>query len=222
MRQDEEHITFEDLLYHLTGEDEDGDPKSVMYAGILEVSTDDAVEEHTGFTAVPEVSIDRISVTGKFVMVQINFHYEANIWLQRFMELLDEFYQIIDKSKMFLLMEITNLLGDTNYHLTLLNPVCYARGMDSMQNPVIVQVVFDTDTIFAVQDNFDIEDIRAELLREDDDELYLQMVKNENKFTKEVLNGIDNTDSVIQGLSSIRNTTKDPTKDDKIRFTGEE
>ena len=222
MRQDEEHITFEDLLYHLTGEDEDGDPKSVMYAGILEVSKDDEIEERTGFTAAPEVSIDRISVIGKFVMVQINFHYEANMWLQRFMELLDEFYQIIDKSKMFLLMEITNLLGDTDYHLTLLNPVCYARGMDSMQNPVIVQVIFDTDMIFAVQDHFDIADIKAELLREDDDELYLQMVKNENQFTKELLDGIDNTDSIIQGLSSIRNTTKDPTKDDKIRFTGEE
>lgn len=222
MRQDEEYITFEDLLYHLTGQDADGDPKSVMYAGILEVSKDDEVEERTGFTAAPEVSIDRISVTGKFVMVQINFHYEANMWLQRFIELLDEFYQSIDKSNIFLLMEITNLFGDTDYHLTLLNPVCYARGMDSMQNPVIVQVVFDTDTIFAVQDNFDIEDIRAELLREDDDELYLQMVKNENKFTKEVLNGIDNTDSVIQGLSSVRNTSKNPTKDDKIRFTGKE
>ena len=59
-------------------------------------------------------------------------------------------------------------------------------------------------------------------MREDDDELYLQMVKNENQFTKELLDGIDNTDSIIQGLSSIRNTTKDPTKDDKIRFTGEE
>lgn len=144
------------------------------------------------------------------------------MWLQRFTELLDEFYQSIDKSKMFLLMEITNLLGDTDYHLTLLNPVCYARGMDSMQNPVIVQVVFDTDTIFAVQDNFNIEDIRAELLREDDDELYLQMVKNEKQFTKELLDGIDHTDGVIQGLSSIRNTSKDPAKDEKIRFTGEE
>ena len=91
-----------------------------------------------------------------------------------------------------------------------------------MQNPVIVQVAFDTDTIFAVQDNFNIEDIRAELLREDDDELYLQMVKNEKQFTKEFLDGIDHTDSVIQGLSSIRNTSKDPAKDEKIRFTGEE
>ena len=48
------------------------------------------------------------------------------------------------------------------------------------------------------------------------------MVKNEKQFTKEFLDGIDHTESVMQGLSSIRNTSKDPAKDEKIRFTGEE
>lgn len=224
MKQNEEQLTFGELLCHLTGNDADGDPKSVMYAGLLEVPKDKEckIEEYTGFTAVPEVSIDRISVIGKFVMVQINFHYEENIWLRRFMELIDEFYQIIDKSNMFFLMEITNLFGDTDYHLTLLNPMCYARGIDAQQHPVIVQVIFDIDMVYAVQDDFDIEEIKAELLREDDDALYLQMKKNENRFTEEILEGIDKTGNVIQGLSSVRNTTKDPDKDDKIRFTGEE
>ena len=100
--------------------------------------------------------------------------------------------------------------------------MCYAKGLDAQQRPVIVQVIFDTDMVYAVQDNFDIEEIKAELLREDDDELYLQMTKKENRFTKEILEGIDKTDNVIQGLSSVRNTTKDPDKDDKIRFTGKE
>lgn len=223
MKKNEEHITFEELIYHLTGDDADGDPKSVMYSGLLEVPDNASeIKEHTGFTAVPEVSIDRISVIGKFIMVQINFHYEENIWLRRFMELIDEFYQIIDKANMFFFMEITNLFGDTDYHLTLLNPMCYAKGLDAQQRPVIVQVIFNTDMVYAVQDDFDIEEIKAELLREDDDELYLQMTKKENRFTKEILEGIDKTDNVIQGLSSVRNTTKDLDKDDKIRFTGKE
>ena len=75
---EEKEISIDELVEALSGEDEDGDPKSVVECSLYKVETTEAgtlekINEMTSFTAAPGVFVNRISFTGPFVMVELDF-----------------------------------------------------------------------------------------------------------------------------------------------------
>ena len=62
--------------------------------------------------------------------------------------------------------QITNIECAVDYYLTLSNPAAYLKGLSKDNRPVIVQLVFAADLVNAVACDFDLEEIKAEALRE--------------------------------------------------------
>lgn len=111
---EEKEISIDELVEALSGEDEDGDPKSVVECSLYKVETTEdgtleKINEMTSFTAAPGVFVNRISFTGPFVMVELDFQHEQNMWLRRIMEVLDEFHSHADKGNMLFTLTITNI-----------------------------------------------------------------------------------------------------------------
>ena len=168
---EEKEISIDELVEALSGEDEDGDPKSVVECSLYKVETTEdgtleKINEMTSFTAAPGVFVNRISFTGPFVMVELDFQHEQNMWLRRIMEVLDEFHSHADKGNMLFTLTITNIECAVDYYLTLSNPAAYLKGLSKDNRPVIVQLVFAADLVNAVACDFDLEEIKAEALRE--------------------------------------------------------
>lgn len=66
---EEKEISIDELVEALSGEDEDGDPKSVVECSLYKVETTEdgtleKINEMTSFTAAPGVFVNRISFTG--------------------------------------------------------------------------------------------------------------------------------------------------------------
>ena len=168
---EEREISIEELVDALSGEDKDGDPKSVVECSLYNVElaedgTLEKIDEVTSFTAAPGIFVDNISFTGPFVMVQLDFQYEQNIWLRRIIEILDEFHFHPDKGNMSFTMTIANIQCEVDYYLSLSNPVAYLKGLSKDNRPVIVQLLFATDFVNVAAYDIDFEEIKAEALRE--------------------------------------------------------
>lgn len=168
---EEREISIEELVDALSGEDKDGDPKSVVECSLYNVElaedgTLDKIDEITSFTAAPGIFVNNISFTGPFVMVELDFQHEQNIWLRRIMEVLDKFHSHPDKENMLFAMTIANIQCEVDYYLSLSNPVAYLKGLSKDNRPVIVQLLFATDFVNVAAYDVDIEEIKAEALRE--------------------------------------------------------
>lgn len=168
---EEREISIEELVDALSGEDKDGDPKSVVECSIYNVDlaedgTLEKIDEVTSFTAAPGIFVNNISFTGPFVMIELNFQHEQNIWLRRIMEVLDKFHSLPDKGNMLFTMTIANVQCEVDYYLSLSNPVAYLKGLSKDNRPVIVQLLFATDFVNVATYDVDIEEIKAEALRE--------------------------------------------------------
>ena len=168
---EEREISIEELVDALSGEDKDGDPKSVVECSIYNVDlaedgTLEKIDEVTSFTAAPGIFVNNISFTGPFVMIELNFQHEQNIWLRRIMEVLDKFHSLPDKGNMLFTMTIANVQCEVDYYLSLSNPVAYLKGLSKDNRPVIVQLLFATDFVNVAAYDVDIEEIKAEALRE--------------------------------------------------------
>lgn len=168
---EEREISIEELVDALSGEDKDGDPKSVVECSLYNVElaadgTLEKIDEVTSFTAAPGIIVNNISFTGPFVMVELDFQHEQNIWLRRIIEILDEFHSHPDKGNMLFTMTISNILCEVDYYLSLSNPAAYLKGLSKDNRPVIVQLLFATDFVNVAEYDVDLEEIKAEALRE--------------------------------------------------------
>lgn len=168
---EEREISIEELVDALSGEDKDGDPKSVVECSLYNVElaedgTLEKIDEVTSFTAVPGIIVNNISFTGPFVMVELDFQHEQNIWLRRIIEILDEFHSHPDKGNMIFTMTISNIQCEIDYYLSLSNPAAYLKGLSKDNRPVIVQLLFATDFVNVAEYDVDLEEIKAEALRE--------------------------------------------------------
>lgn len=168
---DEREISIEELVDALSGEDKDGDPKSVVECSLynVELAEDgilEKIDEVTSFTAAPGIIVNNISFTGPFVMVELDFQHEQNIWLRRIIEILNEFHSHPDKGNMLFTMTISNIQCEVNYYLSLSNPAAYLKGLSTDNRPVIVQLLFATDFVNVAEYDIDLEEIKAEALRE--------------------------------------------------------
>lgn len=168
---EEREISIEELVDALSGEDKDGDPKSVVECSLYNVElaedgTLEKIDEVTSFTAVPGIIVNNISFTGPFVMVELDFQHEQNIWLRRIIEILDEFHSHPDKGNMLFTMTISNIQCEIDYYLSLSNPAAYLKGLSKDNRPVIVQLLFATDFVNVAEYDVDLEEIKAEALRE--------------------------------------------------------
>ena len=168
---EEREISIEELVDALSGEDKDGDPKSVVECSLYNVElaedgTLEKIDEVTSFTAAPGIIVNNISFTGPFVMVELDFQHEQNIWLRRIIEILDEFHSHPDKGNMLFTMTISNIQCEVDYYLSLSNPAAYLKGLSKDNRPVIVQLLFATDFVNVAEYDVDLEEIKAEALRE--------------------------------------------------------
>ena len=168
---EEREISIEELVDALSGEDKDGDPKSVVECSLYNVelaedNTLEKIDEVTSFTAAPGIIVNNISFTGPFVMVELDFQHEQNIWLRRIIEILDEFHSHPDKGNMLFTMTISNIQCEVDYYLSLSNPAAYLKGLSKDNRPVIVQLLFATDFVNVAEYDVDLEEIKAEALRE--------------------------------------------------------
>lgn len=168
---EEREISIEELVNALSGEDKDGDPKSVVECSLYNVElaedgTLEKIDEVTSFTAAPGIIVNNISFTGPFVMVELDFQHEQNIWLRRIIEILDEFHSHPDKGNMLFTMTISNIQCEVDYYLSLSNPAAYLKGLSKDNRPVIVQLLFATDFVNVAEYDVDLEEIKAEALRE--------------------------------------------------------
>lgn len=168
---EEREISIEELVDALSGEDKDGDPKSVVECSLYNVElaedgTLKKIDEVTSFTAAPGIIVNNISFTGPFVMVELDFQHEQNIWLRRIIEILDEFHSHPDKGNMLITMTISNIQCEVDYYLSLSNPAAYLKGLSKDNRPVIVQLLFATDFVNVAEYDVDLEEIKAEALRE--------------------------------------------------------
>ena len=168
---EEREISIEELVDALSGEDKDGDPKSVVECSLYNVElakdgTLEKIDEVTSFTAAPGIIVNNISFTGPFVMIELDFQHEQNIWLRRIMEVLDKFHSHPDKGNMLFTMTIANVQCEVDYYLSLSNPVAYLKGLSKDNRPVIVQLLFATDFVNVAAYDVDFEEIKAEALRE--------------------------------------------------------
>ena len=80
---EEKEISIDELVEALSGEDEDGDPKSVVECSLYKVETTEdgtleKINEMTSFTAAPGVFVNRISFTGPFVMVELGIAIKSD------------------------------------------------------------------------------------------------------------------------------------------------
>ena len=168
---EEREISIEELVDALSGEDKDGDPKSVVECSLYNVeltedNTLEKIDEVTSFTAAPGIFVNNISFTGPFVMIELDFQHEQNIWLRRIMEVLDKFHSHPDKGNMLFTMTISNIQCEVDYYLSLSNPAAYLKGLSKDNRPVIVQLLFATDFVNVAEYDVDLEEIKAEALRE--------------------------------------------------------
>lgn len=168
---EETEVSINELADVLSGEDEDGDPKSVVECSLYHVETTDdgtleKINEVTSFTAAPGIFVRKISFTGPFVMVELDFQHEQNMWLRRIMEVLEQFHSYPDKEDLLFTMTISNIKCTVDYYLALSNPVAYMKGLSKDNKPVIVQLLFAADFVNAVSYDFDLEEVKAEVLRE--------------------------------------------------------
>lgn len=168
---EEKEVSIDELADALSGVDQDGDPKSVVECSLhkVEIGEDGSLEkidEITSFTAAPGVLVNKISFVGPFVMVELDFQHEQNMWLRRIMEVLNQFHSHPDKGNMQFTMTISNIECAVDYYLALSNPAAYLKGLSAENKPVIVQLVFATDLVNALSYDFNVEEIRAEALRD--------------------------------------------------------
>ena len=160
-------------------------------------------------------------------MVELDFQHEQNMWLRRIMEVLDEFHSHADKGNMLFTLTITNIECAVDYYLTLSNPAAYLKGLSKDNHPVIVQLVFAADLVNAIACDFDLEEIKAEVLRELESDEKFQLedeAMNENYFlnqnhveepsNKQCIRSTEHTD-----LSKVRRSELDL---DKTGIRGKE
>lgn len=162
----DDYITPEHINKYLSGRDSEGDPKSVAHFAILHITGEDNVKERASFSAVPDIVVDHISFLGDFVMVQFDFIEENNMWLRRLHEMLDEFHKIPDKSADMFSVSIVNLLSEINYYLNLMNPLTYTFGFNDKKKCTRVQMLFHAGSVNAIVDEFNMDAVKAEFLRD--------------------------------------------------------
>lgn len=219
---EEKEISIDELVEALSGEDEDGDPKSVVECSLYKVETTedgtlDKINEMTSFTAAPGVFVNRISFTGPFVMVELDFQHEQNMWLRRIMEVLDEFHSHADKGNMLFTLTITNIECAVDYYLTLSNPAAYLKGLSKDNRPVIVQLVFAADLVNAVACDFDLEEIKAEALREMESDEKSQL--EDEAMNESVMAMINEGTPMDENYFLNQNHVEEPSNKHRIRST---
>ena len=175
---EEKEISIDELVEALSGEDEDGDPKSVVECSLYKVETTEdgtleKINEMTSFTA--------------------------------------------DKGNMLFTLTITNIECAVDYYLTLSNPAAYLKGLSKDNRPVIVQLVFAADLVNAVACDFDLEEIKAEALREMESDEKSQL--EDEAMNESVMAMINEGTPMDENYFLNQNHVEEPSNKHRIRST---
>lgn len=104
-----------------------------------------------------------------------------------------------------------------DYYLTLSNPAAYLKGLSKDNRPVIVQLVFAADLVNAVACDFDLEEIKAEALREMESDEKSQL--EDEAMNESVMAMINEGTPMDENYFLNQNHVEEPSNKHRIRST---
>lgn len=216
-------IPFYDLIDTFVGIDDEDIPKAVLSFSIVDIVKTESGEtdsrERTSFIAYPEVELTLMSCIGDFILLEIDFRYEANIWLNRLLEMFNEFQRIVDKTNTFFIATITSLKDDKGYYIVVMNPLCCLKGMTMDNRPTCVQMIFDASTFNLVEAEFDYESLKAEAIREALDAELDAEIEETSIINKSIENIYKQDRSIDLEETAMEKMLHEQTQKGKIRHT---
>lgn len=169
MIQDKEgnEVSLEQMLWYLTGTDENDDARSVMDFAVYKLNDDNTLGDPTYYLVATEAIVTQVSFMGPFTMVEVDFRNIGVNILNQVMAVIDRFHSDINTEKVVMVSTITSLDEKASHIMSAMNPIVCIRGYSQEgEGSTLMQLIYATDNVGFSFNKIDFVEIQAELDRE--------------------------------------------------------
>lgn len=179
LREDKMDLkNIENITQMFVGTDDDDYPVGVMDFGVYELTENGDIGKQEYYIAATDTIISRIQFYGPLTTIELDFRDSGVGLLRQIAKKIDEVQA--EKRNLIILSQIASILPESEYVMSLLNPVSCVRGCTAEGQPSpILQLIYNTADIQFHKVEYDIATLQAEANREAS-EMFRQDISDED------------------------------------------